>query len=199
MTSTAALPRTVLIDRIVPRSIAANIGLVVAGAAVMAALSQLVIPMWPVPITGQTLAALLVGASLGWARGASAITLYAVVGLLGAPISAPKDGVHLTGLAWLTAPSFGYVIGMILAAAFVGWLAQLKWDRVVWKAILAFLGGEVIIYAIGLPWLAVVTGGTPEQVIAWGLTPFIIGDVIKAAIAAALLPAAWWAVKRIKG
>jgi len=195
----AASARPVLVDRVLPRSLATDVVLVVAGAALTAALAQLVVPMWPVPITGQTLAALLVGASLGWIRGASAIALYALVGLLGAPISAPgADGGHLTGLAWLAAPSFGYVIGMMLAAALVGWLAQLKWDRRVWLAVIAFLAGEAVIYAVGLPWLAAVTQGTPEQVLAWGLTPFLLGDLVKALIAGALLPTAWWAVRRIR-
>ncbi|OJX63367.1 MAG: hypothetical protein BGO95_00445 [Micrococcales bacterium 73-13] len=199
MTTTALAPRTVIIDRIVPRSIATDALLVVAGAGLTAALAQLVVPMWPVPITGQTLAALLVGASLGWARGAAAIALYAVVGLLGAPISAPTaDGGHLSGLAWLGAPSFGYVIGMVLAAALVGWLARLRWDRTIWMALLAFLAAEVVIYAVGLPWLAAVTRGTPEQVLAWGLTPFLVGDAVKALIAGALLPAAWWGVRRLE-
>lgn len=200
MTNTAAVSsRLSIVDRVIPRSIATDVALVIAGAALTAGLAQVIIPMWPVPITGQTLAALLVGASLGSIRGASAIALYAVVGLLGAPISAPSaDGGHLSGLAWLAAPSFGYVIGMVLAAALVGWLAQLKWDRRIWLAIIAFLAGEVIIYAVGLPWLAAVTQGSPEQVLAWGLTPFLIGDLVKALIAAALLPAAWWAVRRAR-
>jgi len=201
MTNTAAAsPRLVIVDRVIPRSLVSDVVLVVAGAGITAALAQVVIPMWPVPITGQTLAALLVGASLGWLRGAGAIALYAVVGLLGAPVAAPSaDGGHLTGLAWLAAPSFGYVIGMVLAAALIGWLAQLRWDRRVWQAVIAFLAGSIVIYAVGLPWLAAVTQGTPEQVLAWGLTPFLIGDLVKAVIAGALLPAAWWAVRRIKG
>ncbi len=201
MTSIAtAAAHPVLADRIVRRSVAADIALVVGGAGFMALLAQLVIPMWPVPITGQTLAALLVGASLGWVRGAASIALYAVVGLLGAPISAPQaDGSHLTGLAWLAAPSFGYVVGMVLAAALVGWLAALRWDRNVLKALVAFVAGEVVIYLIGLPWLAVVTSATTEQTFAWGLTPFLIGDAVKAIIAGALLPAAWLLVRRIKG
>lgn len=201
MTSTASVaPRPVIVDRIVPRSVAMDIVLVVLGAALTAALAQVVIPMWPVPITGLTLGVLLVGASLGMLRGVAAVGLYALVGLLGAPISAPTtDGGHLTGMAWLTAPSFGYVVGSVLAAALVGWLAQLRWDRKIWKAVVAFLAGEIVIYAVGLPWLAAVTNGTPEQVIAWGLTPFLIGDAIKALIAGALLPAAWWGVRRAKG
>jgi len=191
--------RPVLVDRVLPRTLVGDAALVVVGAALTAALAQLVVPMWPVPITGQTLAALLVGASLGWVRGVLAIALYALVGLLGAPVAAPgADGGHLTGLAWLAAPSFGYVIGMVLAAALVGWLAQLKWDRRVWLAVIAFLAGEVVIYAVGLPWLAAVTQGSPEQVLAWGLTPFLLGDLIKALIAGALLPAGWWAVRRIR-
>lgn len=198
MTSTAtAASRLVIVDRLISRSLVSDIVLVVAGAGLTAVLAQLVIPMWPVPITGQTLAALLVGASLGWVRGASAIALYAIVGLLGAPVAAPSaGGGHLSGLAWLAAPSFGYVVGMILAAALVGWLAQLTWDRRIWLAVVAFLAGEAVIYAIGLPWLAAVTHGTPEQVLAWGLTPFLVGDLVKALVAGALLPAAWWAVRR---
>lgn len=198
MSSVAAVSlRPVLVDRAVPRTLAGDVVLVAAGAAVTAALAQLVVPMWPVPITGQTLAVLLVGASLGMVRGAAAIGLYAIVGLLGAPVSAPNaDGAHLSGLAWLAAPSFGYVVGMVLAAALVGWLAGLRWDRVVWKAVIAFLAGEVVIYAVGLPWLAVATGAEPAQVLAWGLAPFVVGDLVKAIVAGALLPAAWWAVRR---
>jgi len=200
MTSMApAAARPVLADRVVPRSAWADLALVVGGAGFTALLAQFAVPMWPVPITGQTLAILLVGASLGWARGASAVALYAAVGVLGAPISAPKgDGSHLTGFAWLAAPDFGYVVGMILAAGLVGWLAQLRWDRTVLKAVVAFVAGEAVVYAVGLPWLAVVTHATAQQTIEWGLTPFLLGDAIKALIAGALLPVAWLIVRRVK-
>lgn len=211
MSIITAVQRPVLAD-LIPRqgsrarAFAVDAALVTVGAALVAALAQVAVPMWPVPITGQTLAALLVGASLGWARGASSIALYAVVGLLGAPISAAaSDGTHPAGLAWLSAPSFGYVVGMILAAAVVGWLAQLKWDRVVLKAIIAFVVGEIVIYAVGLPWLAIVLAhlGVPGDqllvsTISAGLTPFLIGDAVKAILAGALLPAAWMLVRAVE-
>lgn len=199
-----SVQRAVIADRIIPRTLAADAVLVLGGAAFTALMAQLVVPMWPVPITGQTLAALLVGASLGWARGASAMVLFALVGVLGAPISAANaQGAHPAGIAWLTSPSFGYVVGMILAAGVVGWLAERKWDRRVLKAIVAFLAGEVVVYAVGLPWLAVSLAGLglPHDagaVLASGLTPFLLGDAIKALAAGALLPAAWWLVRRAR-
>jgi biotin transport system substrate-specific component len=193
-----AVPRLVLADRVFPRTWVLDIVLVTAGAAFTALLAQVIIPMYPVPITGQTLAVLLVGATLGWARGASSLGLYLVLGLVGLPVFAPQDdGSHLTGLAALAAPSFGYIIGFVFAAAAVGWLSERTWDRHLLKALATFVGGSVIVFAFGLPWLAAVTGGTFVQVMEWGLIPFIPGGIIKALIAAALLPLAWWGANRL--
>jgi biotin transport system substrate-specific component len=193
-----AVPRLVLADRVFPRTWVLDIVLIAAGAALTALLAQVIIPMYPVPITGQTLAVLLVGATLGWARGASSLGLYLVLGLVGLPVFAPQDdGSHLTGLAAVAAPSFGYIIGFVFAAAAVGWLSERTWDRNVLKALATFVGGSVIVFAFGLPWLAAVTGGTFVQVMEWGLIPFIPGGIIKAVIAAALLPLAWWGANRL--
>ncbi|GHF09369.1 biotin transporter BioY [Pseudolysinimonas yzui] len=193
-----AAPRLVLADRVFPRTWVLDIVLVAAGAALTALLAQVIIPMYPVPITGQTLAVLLVGATLGWARGAASLGLYLVLGLVGLPVFAPQDdGSHLTGLAALAAPSFGYIIGFVFAAAAVGWLSERTWDRHVLKALATFVGGSVIVFAFGLPWLAAVTGGTFAQVLEWGLIRFIPGGIIKALIAAALLPLAWWGANRL--
>lgn len=193
-----AAPRLVLADRVFPRTWVLDIVLVAAGAALTALLAQVIIPMYPVPITGQTLAVLLVGATLGWARGAASLGLYLVLGLVGLPVFAPQDdGSHLTGLTALAAPSFGYIIGFVFAAAAVGWLSERTWDRHVLKALATFVGGSVIVFAFGLPWLAAVTGGTFAQVLEWGLIPFIPGGIIKALIAAALLPLAWWGANRL--
>jgi biotin transport system substrate-specific component len=193
-----AAPRLVLVDRVFPRTWVLDIVLITAGAALTALLAQVIIPMYPVPITGQTLAVLLVGATLGWARGASSLGLYLVLGLIGLPVFAPQDdGSHLTGLAALAAPSFGYIIGFVFAAAAVGWLSERTWDRHLLKALATFVGGSVIVFAFGLPWLAAVTGGTFDQVMEWGLIPFIPGGIIKALIAAALLPLAWWGANRL--
>lgn len=193
-----AAPRLVLVDRIFPRTWVLDIVLVAAGAALTAVLAQVIIPMYPVPITGQTLAVLLVGATLGWARGAASLGLYLALGLVGLPVFAPQDdGSHLTGMAALAAPSFGYIIGFVFAAAAIGWLSERTWDRHVLKALATFVGGSLIVFAFGLPWLAAVTGGTLVQVLEWGLLPFIPGGIIKAVIAAALLPLAWWGANRL--
>lgn len=193
-----AAPRLVLADRVFPRTRVLDVVLVVAGAALTALLAQVIVPMNPVPITGQTLAVLLVGATLGFARGAASLALYAVLGLAGLPVYAPQDdGSHLTGMLALAAPSFGYIIGFIPAAAIVGWLSERTWDRKFLKALATFVGGSLVVFAFGLPWLAVVTGATFAQTLEWGLYPFLIGGLIKAAIAAALLPAAWWGAERL--
>lgn len=200
--SPAASSRITLVDRVIARTWASDIALVVAGTALVAVLAQIAVPLWPVPVTGQTLAVLLVGASLGAGRGAASLALYAVLGLAGLPIFAPQDdGSHLTGLAALTAPSFGYIIGFVASAAIVGWAAERSWDRGWYKPIITFIGGSLVVFAFGLPWLAVVLGqfGLPndlQSVLIAGFYPFIIGGLIKAAIAAALLPALWAAAER---
>ena len=192
------LRRTVLADRVFPRTLVMDIVLVVAGAAIVTILAQVSINLKPVPITGQTLAVLLVGSTLGWARGGLALVLYAVLGLVGLPVYAPQDdGSHLTGLLALAAPSFGYIIGFIPSAALVGWLAERQWDRKILKAIVTFVAGSVVVFAIGLPWLAVVLHTDLPTTLQYGLYPFIIGGIIKAAIAAALLPLAWWGADKI--
>ena len=193
-----AAPRLVLADRLVSRTLTTDVVLVAAGAALTAILAQVSIPMFPVPITGQTLAVLLVGATLGAVRGASSLALYAVLGLVGLPVYAPQaDGSHLTGFLALAAPSFGYIVGFVFAAAIVGSLSERTWDRKFFKALATFVGGSVVVFAFGLPWLAFVLGANLAQTLEWGLYPFIIGGLIKPAIAAALLPAAWWGADKL--
>jgi biotin transport system substrate-specific component len=198
MTAIAPSPRLVLADRVLPRGIVTDAALVAGGVLFTALLAQVTIPMYPVPITGQTLAVLLVGATLGAARGSLSLALYALLGLAGLPFYAPQDdGTHLTGLAALAAPSFGYIIGFIPAAALVGWLSERTWDRKFLKALATFAGGSLVVFAFGLPWLAVVTGATFQQTLEWGLYPFIAGGIVKAIIAAILLPAAWWGANKL--
>jgi biotin transport system substrate-specific component len=153
--------------------------------------------MWPVPITGQTLAVVLVGATLGARRGMLSLLVYAVAGLAGAPFFADMQG----GLQALALPSFGYVIGFIPAAGLVGWLARRNWDRHVGRAAVAMLLASAIPFVTGLPYLAVALGqlGAPndvQSVLAAGLYPFIVGGIAKALIAAGILPLAWKAVGR---
>ena len=191
--------RLVLADRVFPRTLLMNIVLVVAGAGLTTVLAQLAIPMWPVPITGQTFAVLFVGATLGTLRGALSMLLYALLGIVGLPVF--TQGSH--GLSVLAGPTGGYIIGFILAAAAVGWLASREWDRKWLRTIVALLVGTVIIYAIGLPWLYVVLSklGVPDTLnytLQHGLYVFIIGDVIKAVLAGVILPVTWYFLNKRK-
>lgn len=196
---TLAPARPVLVDSIGARSIAANITMVVAGAALTAGAAQLAIPMWPVPITGQTFAVLLVGTTLGALRGALSMVLYVALGAIGLPIF--TEGA--SGWQVIAGPTGGYLVGFVLAAVLTGWLAQRSWDRKVIGAGVAFLAGTVVIYSVGLPWLSVALGqlGYPNDLGATlqaGLLPFVPGDIIKAVVAGALLPLTWKLVGRTR-
>lgn len=192
------VPRLVLADRVLPRHLVTDITLVVLGAALVAGLAQISVPLIPVPVTGQTLGVLLVGATLGAVRGGLSLGAYAVAGIIGLPVFAPEDdGSHKVGWVAILGPTGGYIIGFIIAAAFVGWLAQREWDRKLVKAALTFLGGSLIVFAIGLPWLAFVLGLGVEKTLEFGFYPFIVGGIIKAAIAAGLLPLAWWGAGKL--
>jgi biotin transport system substrate-specific component len=195
--ATGFAPRAVLADRLRTHGLVTDAALVAGGALFTAAMAQLEVPMWPVPITGQTLAVVLVGATLGARRGMLSLLVYAVAGLAGAPFFADMQG----GLQALALPSFGYVIGFIPAAGLVGWLARRNWDRHVGRAAVAMLLASAIPFVTGLPYLAVALGqlGAPndvQSVLAAGLYPFIVGGIAKALIAAGILPLAWKAVGR---
>jgi biotin transport system substrate-specific component len=194
--------RPVLVDRLGATSVLTNVLYVLAGTALIAGAAQIQIPMWPVPITGQTFAVLLVGASLGMVRGLLSTSLYLGLAVAGLPVLAPTpDGGHITGLAVFTMASAGYVYGFILASIVLGWFAERQWDRKVLTAIVSFVIAELVIYAVGLPWLSVWLGqhGFPNTLSATleaGLNKYIIGDVIKAVAAGAILPLSWKLVNR---
>ncbi len=182
-----------------------HIVLICVGAAFIALTANLTfwLPGNPVPITGQTLSVLVVGGALGLRRGAMSVALYLLLGLF-LPIYAGQAhglgtivGVRSSGLV-LGAPG-GYLVGFLFAAALIGWLAELGWDRHVRGAVAAMILGEVVIYAIGVPWLAVAAHLSPEDAISKGFMPFVVGDAIKLAIAAGIFPLAWWIVGRRAG
>ncbi|MPY38233.1 biotin transporter BioY [Streptomyces adustus] len=185
-----ARPGQVLAD-LLPASRVRDIALVLGGAVLTGLAAQLSVPVpgSPVPVTGQTFAALLVGTSLGAGRGFLALALYAVAGVAGVPWFAE-------GTSGAAAPSFGYVLGMLLASAAVGALARRGADRSVLRTAGTMLLGEAIIYAVGVPYLALATGMSAAAAIAAGLTPFLIGDALKAALAMGALPTAWKIAKR---
>ncbi|KZX22397.1 biotin transporter BioY [Rathayibacter tanaceti] len=195
--SSSALSRPVLADRLVTRSVASDALLVLAGAGLTAAMAQLFVPMWPVPFTGQTFAVLLVGTTLGALRGALSMVVYALIGALGAPVF--TEGSH--GWAVLAGPTGGYIVGFVLASLVTGWLAQRRWDRRVVGTLVSFLAGTATIYLVGLPWLAAALGtlglpADPGSVLSAGLVPFLVGDVLKAVLAAVLLPSTWALLSR---
>jgi biotin transport system substrate-specific component len=146
-------------------------------------------------LTGQTFAVLLVGCALGFRRAALSLGLYLLIGAIGLPVF--SRGGH--GTDYLLGATGGYIVGFILAAALVGRLAELGWDRHVIGSIGAMLLGNIVIYAIGAPWLAVVTKRTLLDAVAVGVTPFLVWDAVKILVAAAIFPAAWWLVGRRPG
>ena len=180
-------PRTpVVLADLVPGTLVRDVSLVVGAACFVGVLAQISIhlPFTPVPITGQTLGVLLAGTALGWKRGLASMGLYAVAGLIGVPWFAG----HASGYV---GASFGYIVGFVLCAGLCGWLAERKADRSLLKSVPAMVAGEVVMYAVGVTWLAVDLHLGAGKAISEGLTPFLAGDAIKAAIAAGLLPAAW--------
>ena len=143
------------------------------------------IPFTPVPLTGQTFAVLLVGAALGSKRGAISLVLYTLMGALGLPFFAGGA----SGLAYLSGPTLGYLVGFIAAAYVIGLLAERGLERSVRTSLIPFLVGTLVIYLFGAGWLAILFG--VEQAITLGILPFILGDAIKLILAALALPAAW--------
>ncbi|MER5714741.1 biotin transporter BioY [Streptomyces sp. NPDC002132] len=183
--ATTVRPGQVLAD-LLPVSRVRDAALVLGGAALTGLAAQIAVPVpgSPVPVTGQTFAALLVGTTLGAGRGFLALALYAVAGVAGVPWFAEAG-------SGAGAVSFGYVLGMLLASTVVGALARRGADRGVWRMAGAMLIGEAIIYAVGVPYLAYAADISASAAIAAGLTPFLIGDALKAALAMGLLPTAW--------
>lgn len=163
--------------------------LVLGGSLFVALLSQLRIQVGfsPVPITAQTLAVLLVGATLGSRRGALAMLIYLAQGAMGLPVFAGAGGA-----ARLLGPTGGYLVGFVAAAFIVGRLAERGWDRRPISTALAMLAGNAAIYLFGVSWLALLVG--VDKALPLGLYPFIVGDVLKLALAMTLLPAGWWLV-----
>ncbi|MDX3066954.1 MULTISPECIES: biotin transporter BioY [Streptomyces] len=170
---------------------AVDTALVVGGAALTGIAAQIAVPVpgSPVPVTGQTFAALLIGTALGARRGFLSLALYALVGMAGVPWF--SEGSSGAGGA-----SFGYVLGMLLAATVVGGLARRGGDRSVLRTAGTMAVGSVIIYAVGVPYLALSTGMSLSAAVAAGLVPFLIGDALKAALAMGALPASWKLIGR---
>ncbi|SDZ47886.1 biotin transporter BioY [Herbiconiux ginsengi] len=175
------------------RALAVDAGLVLAGVALVALLAKVSFFIGPIPITGQTLGVIVVGAALGARRGAVAMTTYMLLGLAGAPVFAGA----LAGPAYVLMPSFGFVLGFIPAAFLAGWVAERAWDRKPVLAFVGFVGASIIPFLIGVPYMALILAAVMGQpvtvagVLEAGVWPFIVPGLIKAAAAALIVPGAW--------
>lgn len=172
-------------------------GLLVVGFSVFMALCAQVsfhVPFTPVPITLQTLGVLLTGAALGSKRGGLALLLYLAEGAVGLPVFSAGSG----GLVILLGFTGGYLVSYPIAAFVTGWLCEKRLDRSFLTSAIAMLPGTLIIYAVGIPWLAVTIHLNLAQAFLQGMVPFIPGDLFKLVIAAALLPSAWMIVRRVR-
>jgi biotin transport system substrate-specific component len=226
-----------LADAVLPRfdsktkAVARDVALMLGFAAFVALFAQIQVrlPWTPVPITGQTFAVLVTGATLGACRGAGSLIIYALIGMFGAPVFTPAAGatagtwdLHFV-LPWSgneyllwEATNGGYILGFILAAALIGFLAERRWDRGAWVQA-AMLLGNLLIYIPGLLWLGYLIGTdwvppggsrpiseliagttTLDKTLKGGLYPFIVGDLMKLMLASLVLPGAWALVGRMR-
>ena len=166
-----------------------GIVIALAGAALLTVSAKIKVPMWPVPMTMQPLVVLGLGLVLGSRLAVATVLLYLAEGAAGLPVftDTPEKGI---GLAYMMGPTGGYLVGFLLAATFTGWLADRGWDRRAGTAFLAALGGLALIYIPGIVWLGTVIGWS-KPVLALGFWPFVLGDLIKAAVIALAVPTAW--------
>lgn len=190
--------KTVLLEIVLPRlSLTQNLLLIVAGSLLVALCAQISLPLpfSPVPLTGQTFAVLLLGATFGARRSAAALLLYLTEGAAGLPVFAPEGAL---GLARLVGPTGGYLLAFPAAAFLAGWLVECAARRRWWTWLGAALAAEAVIFAGGLAWLKLLTRTSWREAAAAGLLPFLPGEAVKVALVAAALPASWWAVRRVR-
>lgn len=182
-------PTAPVLTDLIPGSRVRDALVVVGFAGLVGLFAQLTIklPFTPVPITGQTFAVLLGGMAVGPRRAASGMLLYLVAGLAGLPWFAAGTG----GLGMLSDPSFGYLLGFLVAATGLGYLSSARFDRRPLTVLVAMVAGDLVIYLFGASWLAVDLRLSAGGAIALGVTPFLIGDALKTLAAMGLLPTAW--------
>jgi biotin transport system substrate-specific component len=193
--------KRVLTEAVAPTSGAGvwakRVALVAFGVAALAIAAKVKVPFWPVPITLQTLAVLSIGAAYGLRLGMATILAWLAIGALGANVFT-GSGADVSGLAYMMGSTGGYLLGFVMAAAFLGWAARRGWDRSHASMAGAMLIGNAIIYIPGLLWLGQLYG-FDKPILDWGLYPFLAGDAVKLALAALFFPLAWRAVGDARG
>ncbi|TNE33341.1 MAG: biotin transporter BioY [Alphaproteobacteria bacterium] len=166
--------------------------LALAGTFILAVSAQLAVPMWPVPMTMQTFAVILIGAAYGWRLGGATVALYLAQGAMGLPVF--SGGV---ATAALVGPTAGYIYGFVAAAALVGFLIEKGWGNSILKSTVAMTLGTAVIFAGGISWLSSLIGF--DAALASGFYPFIVGGLFKIALAVAVLPIAWKVIRKFQG
>lgn len=165
-----------------------QLGLVLGGTAILTLSAKIQVPFWPVPMTMQTFAVIVLAMAYGFRLGTATVALYLLEGALGLPVFAgtPEKGL---GLAYMTGPTGGYLAGFLAAAALAGWMAERGFDRGFWKAGLVNLLGTALILACGVAWLSAIVG--VEKAVSVGLVPFAAASLLKIGLGAAVMPLAW--------
>jgi Uncharacterized conserved protein len=186
----------VLLDALMdtPNGWIKSIACVCVGSILLTLSAKFQVPFYPVPMTLQTLVVLMLGVVLGWRLGAMTVLFYLAQGASGLPVFAgtPEKGL---GLLYMAGPTGGYLMGFVVAAALTGWLAERGFDRSRLGMAAAMVGGNAVIYAMGLLWLGSFVGYN-TQLIALGMTPFVLGDLVKIALAVTTVPFVWRVVSR---
>lgn len=167
--------------------------LVIVGSGLLAISAKIQVPLPPVPMTMQTLVVLIIGATYGWRLGGATMLLYIAEGMAGLPVFA-NTPPQVASPAYLLGPTGGYLVGYVAAAVVMGLLSERGWDRSLPRLVAMMIIGHAVLFAFGLAWLAHLFG--PAKAWAAGAAPFIPGTVIKTALAAALMKAAWAIVRR---
>ncbi len=188
---TAATATPPLLTTLRPRGgVVATAAAVVLGSLLLVASAKVQVPFWPVPMTMQSMVVLLLGMAYGSRLGVAAVLLYLAEGLAGLPVFAGSGA----GPAYMAGPTAGYLVGFVASAFLTGWLAERGWDRSPLKALSAMFLGHGVILAAGVAWLSTLFG--PDKAVAVGLVPFLAATVLKTALGAAIMQAAWWGVGR---
>lgn len=170
-----------------------NAVLIVAGTGLLAICAKIQVPFWPVPMTMQTFAVLLIGGAYGWRLGGATVLAYLAEGAVGLPVFAGATA----GLGYFAGPTAGYLAGFVPSAALIGWLAERGWDRTLPRLVAALALATLVTFVAGIAWLATFTG-LPRAIEA-GFVPFVPGEMLKLALVAAVLTAGWHFMRRIRG
>lgn len=187
---------SVLIDAVWPAAsgkVVRLVALALIGNALLYLSAKIQVPFWPVPMTMQTMVVPLIGAAYGWRLAGATVVLYLLEGAAGLPVfsGTPERGI---GLAYMTGPTGGFLFGFLVAAMVVGWLAERGWDRNWLKIGAAMIAADVVVFAVGAAWLGSFVGFARAYQL--GVEPFLLGDILKIALAVAAVQAGWWGIER---